>query len=514
MQTPQIKSARLSDLLCAALLLSFALAVAYPRWRAGMDWRDEGLLAYGAVRTMQGEVPHRDFVSLQPPLSFYTVAGVFQLCGTSLGSLRVLGLSIFLLLPLLIYGVARNFIGSILSFAAAAPVCVLGLPYYSFVPLAVWQGITASFAAVLLFIPAALSGRRWLAFPAGFITAVSLLLRHDQGVYTTISILALAIALALVRNDAISPRTLKRALLFWIAGIAIVFIPSVLVWWRIGALPEMFQQLILFPFTTYRKTSSLPFPTFMVHKSVLETAVMLLFYLPLLVQMIAAVYLGQSVARGRFRRREAVLVFLLVWSVLFYLQVLVRSDQTHLLFTLPPFFVLTAFSWSIVRENIDKRGRIDIVLSVVFAILVASYLWILLPVALPDVKSANEQLILPRGGVRIEHASAIADFVQRLQMDVPPTQSILALPYQPMFYFLCQRRNPTRWNYLWPGDQTARDHERMIMEAERDPPAIVLLSEQREVAAFAPAIVEYVQAHYVLANDVGGPPIYVRRESN
>ena len=70
MQTSEIKSARLRDLLCAALLLSFALAIAYPRWRAGMDWRDEGLLAYGAVRVMHGEVPQRDFVSVQPPLSF------------------------------------------------------------------------------------------------------------------------------------------------------------------------------------------------------------------------------------------------------------------------------------------------------------------------------------------------------------------------------------------------------------------------------------------------------------
>jgi hypothetical protein len=64
MQTSEITSARLRDLLCAALLLSFALTIAYPRWRAGMDWRDEGLLAYGAVRVMHGDVPQRDFVSL------------------------------------------------------------------------------------------------------------------------------------------------------------------------------------------------------------------------------------------------------------------------------------------------------------------------------------------------------------------------------------------------------------------------------------------------------------------
>jgi hypothetical protein len=492
------------------VLLSFALAIAYPRWRAGIDWRDEGLLAYGAVRVMQGEVPHRDFVSLQPPLSFYTAAAVFKLCGTSLASLRGFGLSIFLLLPLLIYAVGRNFTGPILSFAAAAPACILGLPYCNFVPLAVWQGIADSLAAMLLFLPAVFSRRQWLAFPAGTLSAVSVFLRHDQAVYAMMSIFALVIALGLARDGSISGANLKRSLLFWLAGIAIVLIPTILVWWKIGALPEMFRQLILFPFTTYRKTSSLPFPRFTVRRSVWETVVVLLFYLPPFVQAIAMLYLAPSLISRRFRRPEAILAFLLVWSGLFYLQVIVRSDFTHLVITLPPFFLLTAFGWSIVHEKIANHCKMDIALSAVFATLVISFLWLLHSFALPDVTHANEQLGLDRGGVRIEHAHAVADFVQRLQADVPPERSILALPYQPMFYFLCERRNPTRWNYLWPGDQTAQDHERLVEEAERDPPAIVLLGQQREVAALAPTIIDYLRVHYLWSGNVGDIGIYVR----
>ena len=510
MQTSEIKSARLLDLLCVALLLSFALAIAYPRWRVGIDWRDEGLLAYGAVRVMHGDVPQRDFVSVQPPLSFYIAAGIFKLCGTSLVSLRGFGLSIFLLLPLLIYGVGRNLMDPVLSFAAAAPACILGLPYCSFVPLAVWQGIVASLAAVLFFLPAVLSARQWLAFPAGALSAVSLFLRHDQGVYTMVSIVVLTIALALARSDPISRTTLKRALVLWLAGIAIVLIPAIVVWWSVGALPEMFRQLILFPFTTYRKTSSLPFPRFTVWRSVWDTAVVLLFYLPPFVQTIGLIYVVRSVINRRFSRREALLTFLVIWSALFYLQVIIRSDFTHLAITLPPFFLLTTFGWAILRQTIASHRRLELALSTVVAILVASFLWILHSFALPDVTRANEQLALDRGGVRIEHAHVVADFVRHLQATVPPDRSILALPYQPMFYFLCERRNPTRWNYLWPGDQTAQDHERLIEEAERAPPAIVLLAERRDVAAFAPTIIEYLRAHYLWTADVGDIGIYVR----
>jgi hypothetical protein len=510
MQTSHIKSTRLLELLCIALLLLFALTIAYPRWRAGIDWRDEGLLAYGAVRVMHGEVPQRDFVSVQPPLSFYTAAGIFGLCGTSLVSLRAFGLSIFLLLPLLIYGVGRTFIGPILAFAAAAPACILGLPYCNFVPLAVWQGIAASLAAVLFFLPAVISTRQWLAFPAGVLTAVSLALRHDQAVYTMASIVVLTVALALVRGDSVPKTNLKRALLLWLAGLAIVLVPGIVAWWSVGALPEMFRQLILFPLTTYRKTSSLPFPRFTVWHSIRESAVVLLFYLPPIIQAIAALYVVRSVINRRFGRCEALLTFLVVWSVLFYLQVLIRSDFTHLVITLPPFFLLTAFGWLMVHQKFANHHQINLTLSAVVAVLVASFLWVLHSFALPDVTRANEQLALDRGGVRIEHARVVADFVQRVQASVPPDRSILVLPYQPMFYFLCERRNPTRWNYLWAGDQTAQDHERLIEEAERDPPAMVLLGQQREVAEFAPTIIEYLRQRYLWTGDVGDLAIYVR----
>jgi Dolichyl-phosphate-mannose-protein mannosyltransferase len=510
MQIPRLKSARLVDLLCAALLLSFAISVAAPRWRARMDWRDEGFLAYGAVSVAHGEIPQRDFVSLQPPLSFYTAAAVFKLCGTSLASLRIFGVALFLLLPLLIYGIARNFTGPLLSFAAAAPACVLGLPYFSFVPLAVWQGIVASFAAVFFFVPAALTKRQWPAFVAGVFTALSLFLRHDQAVYTVVSILVLVIALNFGGDDSISRTNLKRALLLWLGGMAVVSIPLIVLWWKIGALPEMFRQLVLFPFTTYRKTSSLPFPKFVVHRSVVDTAVILLFYIPLFVQAICALFLVYAVVRRRFGRREAILAFLVAWSALFYLQVLVRSDQTHLMITLPPLFLLSAFAWSILRETAAGYRKVAVALSLAFAALVGSYLWILTSIALPDVTRETAMLALPRGGVRIQDAQVVTDFVQRLQASVPPTRSILVLPYEPMFYFLCERRNPTRWNYLWPGDQTARDHERLIKEAERDPPAVVLLLQQRELEAYAPVIVEYVESHYIHTNDVGDIAIYVR----
>ena len=514
MQISKTNVSRFSDFICPAILLLIAIAIAYPRWRAGIDWRDEGLLAYGAERVVHGEIPHRDFVSLQPPLSFYTAAVAFKLGGTSLATLRGFGLTIFLILPVLIYALGRNFLGPILSFAAAAPACILALPYVYFVPLAAWQGITISFAAVLLFIVAMRSQRPWLAMPAGAFTSLALLLRHDQAVYTAAALLVLLVTLHFAPDASFSKTNLRRFFYFWLGGITMILTPAILLWWKIGALPEMFQQLVVFPFATYRKTSALPFPRVTAGKTISERAIVLLYYLPPFMQGLAALYLGQSIFRRRFREREAMLSFLLVWSALFYLQVMVRSDQTHLLMTLPPFFLLSAFCWSILRRAINRYRGLGTLFPVLLSIGVVSFLWSLRSVALPDVTHGTDRLSLSRGGIFISQPKVVTQFVRRIQELVPPSKSILALPYQPMFYFLCDRHNPTRWNYLWPGDQTANDHERFIEEAEHDPPVIVLLSDQGQLAESAPMIMEYVRMHYLLTDQLGDIAIYERLETH
>jgi hypothetical protein len=91
---------------------------------------------------------------------------------------------------------------------------------------------------------------------------------------------------------------------------------------------------------------------------------------------------------------------------------------------------------------------------------------------------------------------------------------VLSLVLLPMFYFLGERQNPTRWNYLWPGDQTARDYAALIEQAERNLPAVILLSDEQELSTFASPIVDYVAAHYTRTDRVGRITVYVRREGD
>jgi 4-amino-4-deoxy-L-arabinose transferase-like glycosyltransferase len=497
------------DVVCIVLLIALGLGVGLPRYRFGIDYSDEGCLAYGAVRVMEGQMPNRDFVTLQPPLSYYTAAAMFKLFGTSLASLRILGLGIYVALPLLVYGITRKMAGPVWSLAAAIPSLFLGLAYFNFVPYAIWQGIAATAVAVLLYMRAVEGARRpWLALAAGVMTAASMLLRQDQGLYLAFSILLYTAVLWRTKAGLVSRAALGRAFGLWLAGLAAGLLPFA-VWWGVaGAWPEMFRQLVVFPLTTYPKTSALPFPAFRSRMPLAQNASAALCYLPPLVGILVALWLWKQIRRNGCQWREARIVFILTWSAFFYCQALTRSDLHHLLIALVPFFILCACGWNAVMEMLGDAQAGKTALSVLAAAIAVCFLWVTKPVFMEE-QTPQDMVDLHRAGVRMRGAGALAEFVRYVQGNAPADRSILCLPYQPMYYFLCERRNPTRWNYLWPGDQTAEERRALIEQARRDPPAVVLIFAEPDIGRFAPEILDYVKAGYRKDAKDGWPSVYL-----
>jgi 4-amino-4-deoxy-L-arabinose transferase-like glycosyltransferase len=345
-------SLSIGGVVCCIVVITFSLMLALPRYHNGIDLGDEGFLAYGAVRVLAGEIPNRDFVSLQPPLSFYTVAAVFKFFGTSLITLRTLGLCIYIVITLLVYAITRYLTGPVLALMAAILAATLGMPFFNFTPFAVWHGIVASLITVLFtFKFTATNQRRW-ALLAGVTTALAMLSRHDEGFYLIIAVLiyALTIKLAIRKKP-----NLGRMLGFWAVGIAVVIVPLAIYWTICGALPYMFRQLVIFPLTTYAKTSSIPFPRFQCGLPLQANLLTGVFYLPLLIEGLVTIWLVICLIRRRFYAEHASIAFVLITSILFYCQVLTRSDLHHLLITLPPFFILLAWSTEAVSRVFNRR---------------------------------------------------------------------------------------------------------------------------------------------------------------
>jgi 4-amino-4-deoxy-L-arabinose transferase-like glycosyltransferase len=512
------------EIFCCLLIIALCLAIGLPRYLVSIDLCDEGFLAYGATQVMNGQVPNRDFVSLQPPLSFYTSAAVFKLFGTSLVSLRTLGLCFYILIALLVYGISRNITGRILSFLAAISATIIGMPLFNFVPYAVWHGILATLIAVFLFMRAMANGRRLWAFLAGLATAAAILSRHDQGLYLVAAVLIYVWAAKHANYTITDKPHIGRMLGFWAAGTLAIMLPLVVYWLVCGAAPYMFKQLVVFLLTRYAKTSSLPMPVFHPELPLRENIIVVMFYLPLVVCALAAIWIVKTLIRRRFRMEHAGIGFLLIISLLFYLQVLTRSDLHHLVITLPPFFILCAWCTDalvqtignaiekrLIRRNLPaSRGPKTAVLLTVGTFIVLLLLY-MKSSFMDTLETYRTVLPLNRGGVRLEpeYVQSLSSIVKVIQSNTEPNDAILCLPYAPMFYFLSDRRNPTQWNYFWPGDQTVEDHLTFVKQAKNDPPAIVITIDSNWVQVNAPVIYDYIIANYKVAHDLDPITIYL-----
>ncbi len=488
------------DVVLGALFVAGVVAmVAVPRFLHGPIWGDEGFLAFGAERVLAGEIPNRDFVSLQPPFSFYAVATAFALFGTNLVVLRSVGLALALAVGLAAYALALCFARPTAAALAVAPFAVCGLALQKFVPFAVWFGVLFCLLSGALLLAADRRDRPAWAAGAGALAALALLSRHDQGLYLCLAS-GLFLGLRVLLREKIpaggEPDANARAIpLAWIGGLGLTSLVPLGLWLATGSFPAAFEQLVAFPLTRYAETSAIDWPRFGDDGALLPT---LFYYAP----MVAVGGLGIALVRSARGAAHAgthvpALAFLLALTALFYAQVATRSDLFHLVIALPPCFVALAVAFDAGRRVGAAHG-VGIGALALLAGTSAAIGLVASPHFLAPLAEDARPLDVPRGGVWLSEfeAQQYERLVGYVDRRVDEDAAILALPYQPIFNFMVNRRSPTRWLYLWAGDQTPEDHARLLAEAEADRPTLVVLDRPERLRESAPEIVAWVEAHY------------------
>jgi hypothetical protein len=511
------------DSALVGVLILFSFFYFYGQCANYIDLSDEGFLAYGAARVLDGQVPNKDFVSLQPPLSFYATACAFKMLGTNLHSMRILGFAMHLLVIALTFLICRNFAKPVVAFTATIPAVFIGIPFFSFVPFAVWHGIVFSLCSMFFFLTYLSHKKPYLLFLSGFTTAVTIISRHDQGFYSVLAIMA-CIAILSLKIDVANRIPVLKCVSCWIGGILVLIVPFGM--WSVynGSAHYMLEQLVLFPFSTYGKTSSIPMPKFDWSQDLSLNVFNSFFYVTPLVTLSTILICIVRIVRNKTADFPLKCFFMSVIASLFYLQVLTRSDLNHLIITAPPFFILLGFIlWRAVQYaagaiRTGTRSLSGAAESVSTYLLCGAYILVFWSgFAFYEDRLTNPapnnfvQLSLPRGGVFVDANTcrSIETLVSVIQKYTQNNQSILCLPYQPMIYFLAERRNPTRWNYLWPGDQTEEDHLKLIEEAKKGAPGLVLLFEKENFKTYAASIARYVESNFSLSAEGGGVSLYL-----
>ena len=241
---------------------------------------DEGILLTGTMRTMAGEVLHRDFNYNYGPAPFYILGGLFKLFGPSVLVERLASVFSNSCLVVTMYLLVRKFCGRALA-AGAAIVCMLWV-----IGLAMGVGLISQALCILtlwtswLILPVTderLQRRRAVA--AGALAAITFLFRYDLGVgIVAANVVAMVIMTWLQKpRERRSPHWLVTRMIGpYLAAFLIAVSPAAIAYLSVAPIHDLLYDVVIYMAKYYRLGRALPFPRFQSGSSVGEVAVYLL----------------------------------------------------------------------------------------------------------------------------------------------------------------------------------------------------------------------------------------------
>ena len=479
----------------------FLIALRYWLWyfNRNLNLLDEGSTAAQALRVLNGELIYRDFFTVVTPASYYTVAALFQLFGPSLMVLRwaalVTGLGI-LLVTLLI---ARRVMSWPFAAAAALMTTVWG-----------WFLVTPNFYSLqaALFALMALwcylrsldrAEARWIVV-AGLFTGLAALTKQNVGVYAA---LAIAVAMWIGRPPAKAGGYNR-----FIAGICIPVVPVLLLLILAGAGPYLYESWVYYPLRKYPERFALSYPSFfetLSEHGAFERWVRYVIYLPVVVYPLIAIVLFRA------RQHRHALIAIALMGLLLLLQSWPRADVPHILFGLQPTFILFAY-----LLFLGSRG--NAIASVVMLTPLVALLWF--GYQRTDWEFANYVARVKAG--RAQGVATVPIDAQRIDLitqyvssHTAPDEPIFVVPWAAGFYFLTDRANATRTDFLLFADPEM--YPCLLAQLDGTQPNYVIYGytwdvDNRRFRDYAEPIDAYIRSRYAIEDEVEGYEIWRRVE--
>jgi 4-amino-4-deoxy-L-arabinose transferase-like glycosyltransferase len=467
-------------LVAVIVLVSFAYLLMFRRYTT-MD-PDEGIILQGAQRILQGQVLYRDFFSFFTPGSYYLVALLFKVFGSSVVVART-ALAVYgSLFSALTYLLARRVCSRWTALCAAALAAAISIPYRVLVAHN-WESTLWACLALYCALRTLESGHWGWALGLGCFSALTLLFEQSKGAGL---ILGLALAYALIALTDPGRIVLRRGQ--WLALAAGVACPIslTLIYFTIRhALSPMVAECI-WPIYHYSGVNQVPYgyqnwsdsarATLFFKANWGQRLVSLLvlapcFIVPVL-PLVAVGFLAYACTPGRKHRPGADVgnYYLVVGSVISGLWVsviIVRPDIVHFMYLAP--LLLLVLAWIMdgrdVHSALFRAAR-----PVLNYLLLASFAAFGLALFLRTM-DAPYKIETRRGVLRSPQPDTVVAYIQA---HVTPGERILVYPYLPLYYYLTGTFSPIRYEYLQPGLHTeAQLHEVLDQLASRPPRGVV-----------------------------------------
>jgi len=456
---------------------------------------DEGLMVYPAERVLAGQVPYRDFFSELAPGVFYIQALLFKLFGTHIWSARIPALLVLAAISWQLFYLGRKVMP---AWAAIIPT-----PIYVTVAFSRWMIVSHHWYSLLFALATAICFVRfmerrrifWL-FLAGIFTAASGICMQTKG-----ALLLLAATTVLLTDYVRGRKEASRAgmsgLASYLFGVFALAVVPLCYFFIHDSLYDFVYSTALLPAQNYLSYEFVPIP--FLPGNLLKDATSVAadfsvgragrFFSSLIWSLIIPVLGAVCGLKGTLRRhsqdkeQDRVRALLFIYGVFglgLWISEMHRFDFTHMLFGVPILLILTVKLLYEAGYRRAPASRFAALLLICFALF---YLVQGVSLARRELRR-NSPIQTRRGVIYQTHARA-----QRLQIVINSVQSrvskgseVFIYPYDSILYFLTGTVNPTRLDWLLPGETMPEQFEKVIqlLKSEEAPPFVFSFWKQRK----------------------------------
>lgn len=495
--------------LCASLYL-------LPFMRLLLQGTDEGLLVSGAVRVARGQVFARVFIEIVGPGTFYWLGLFFKLFGVTFVATRICLFVSSLGTGLLMYFLARK----VCSRYQILPCILLAGTYFGMLWPTISHHVDSNFFALLsVACMVVWQDRRkyGLLLAAGALAGATTCFLQPKGV---LLFLALLLWLGIQHQR----RSAPWSSLGMVAGGYLGVIGLTLVYfWSQGALRDLVYANFLWPYRHYGPVNVVPYAQGIIRsywnplaiptgdaKWALGVAAILIIPF-LLIAAFPALLLLLAIWHRRTILRPQILLYWLCGGAI-WLSEFHRKDITHLVFGSPLLLILCVFY---LQEFRGKAADYALQILTISAVCLATFNFFLVLTAHPITTRV--------GIVAVFKNDPVLTF---LDTHTKPGEAIYMYPYSPMYYFLSDTANPTRFSGMMYDYNRASDFQEVVRALDQNRVRYVVwdpgVEEHAYTVTFPTAkrpradelvIEPYLESHYTQVESYNGVRILERKSA-
>jgi len=435
------------------LLICSASAYLYTILHVFWGYGDEGLVLYGSQLVLEGVLPYRGFFEVFGPGSFYWTGFFFKLFGIDLNTARTLLLFTGVTLVLLPLWMTRRIHRGPFELFPAVFLLLISIPIWPACSHH-WDSNLFLFSSLAMFLLWQDTENSFYLSMTGILSGLTYCFLQQKGLLLILSY----IVSMLIINHLKETRTKILLNLILIIGSFSAVILTVLAFFYLNSgLSEMVYATIIWPLNYYKQVNVVPYgfglreflwkyyenslsplssgiAVFL--SSILIFPYIFIFLLPIVVTSLCVFCIKNKSHRASVFNVTTIPFW--VVGIGLWLSEVHRPDIYHLVWGSPIIFLLFYLLLNVLFKN---RKHI---LTVMFGtILICSFT--LGMFNLLKSSSAKEKIISRRG---IYSSFERDDALAFLQQKVKEREYVFVYPYHPMYYFLANVKNPTKYNNL------------------------------------------------------------------